>query len=783
MPPRSLFVDSYICRSCLSTLRKQKPTAQWALRRSSSQATQPLASAPPPRPPREQDEERRKTLAALGLLKENKDERISVNYFEQGKGGRLRRLQDEDEFGQSLMDPDGQMETRLKEMEQELEQATQFTKIVEDIWGKQGAEKLRKRASSQDETLPKFSLLLPEEDWPSPQDRTHIVQLNNIIRTVGRKVRGGVLNLKRINSLWKYYSAARIALSKKWGLVHADIWDLLWQILAADHDNNPNRMSHIHILAKDMEKAGVTLRDDQQLLAIEATFISGFKDEAITAHRRLVTTLGAKPETFVDFWQLGLRMHCLSGDVTRAERVANTLLESPHEKDPRFLLPFIRMCAEKPTTAEKGFEMYQRLRSTLGDAMTIDDYDQVISYFLASNQTEFAFYIFVEMMTSTTVNLHGTHKVPASIASPFFYGKWLKRLIGAGDLEGAYNVLLHMKSRGVMPQAIVVNGLIGAWLRSGTADNIQKAEEVAWPMINARMQFINIRKDMHNLATFVRLRQTGEGWPRANLETFSLLAENYKERAIHTKMEELWRAFRDAEIAPNSFMLNQLLSSYLKDGQGKHVAELSRDLTNHYKVEPDSWTFLVLWQALPINRLIQMLPGQLLEEISRTRLLFAELVRSAHIFAAGGIDAQLARYILHSFRKLDDKIGLLLSYRALRQIFKFTPPDIIVLELHVGSMDLERTGKSKGGLRLMHAGKQIEAFLKRRHRELIASGELSAGEDLPDDIKKEELGNFLDAFLQSQIARLGDEKTEELVLQAAAEMGLHGEVPSFEEIP
>ncbi|KAI1416027.1 hypothetical protein F5Y13DRAFT_155888 [Hypoxylon sp. FL1857] len=779
MPPRTL-VENFICRSCLSTLRKQTPAAQWALRRSSSQATQPLASVSPSHPSRDQDIERQKTLEALGLAKGSKIDRVSVNYFEQGKGGKLRRLQDEDEFGQSLMDPDGQMEARLKEMEQELEQATQFTKIVEEIWGKQGAEKLRQRVASQDESLPKPSLLLPEEDWP-PQHRTHIVQLNNMIRTIGRKIHGEGFTQKRINSLWKYYSAARIALSKKPEFVHADIWDLLWQILAADHANNPNRMSHIHTLAKDMQKAGVPLRDDQQLLAIEATFISGFREEAVTAHKKLVTTLGATPETFAEFWELGLRMYCLMGDMARAERVVNTLLDSPYEKDPRFLFPFIRMCVENPATVEKGFELYQRLRSALGDSITIEDYDQVISYFLASNQTEFAFYVFVEMMTSNTVDLRGTHKVPASVSNPFFYGKWLKRLIGAGDLQGAYNVLLHMKSRGVMPQAIVVNGLIGAWLRSGTADNIQKAEEVALAMINARMQFINVRKDMQNLAAFVRLRQYGDGWPRANLETFSLLAENYKERGIHNKMEELWRAFRQAEIAPDSFMLNQLLSSYLQDGQGKHVASLSRDLTNYYQVEPDSWTFLVLWQALPVNRLIQVPPRQLLEEISNTRSLFAEMVRSAHIFVTSGIDAQLARYVLHSFRKLDDKFGLLLAYRALRQIFKFTPPDIIVLELHVGSTDLERTGKGRGGVRLVHAGKQIEGYMKRRHQELIASGQLLEGDGMPDDVKQEELGNFLEALLQSRITQ--DESSEQLLTQAAMEMGLHGGVPSFETSP
>lgn len=726
-------------------------------------------------------------MEALGLLKKSKDGKVSVNYFEQGTGGRLRRLQGEDEFGQSLMDPDGEAENRLKQLEEELEQATQFTKIVEDMWGKEGAEKLRKRVALQDthrdESLIKPTVLLPNEAWPRPQDRLHIFQLNNMIRTIGWKVNYGSVNAKRINGLWKYYFAARKALSKKWELVHADIWDLLWQILAADSEHNPNRMSHVHILAKDMEEAGVVLRYDQQLLAIESIFVSVSKEEAITAHRKLVTTLGADPEAFVDFWQLGLRMYCLIGELARAERIANILIDSPYDKDPRFLLPLIRLCTENPATVEKGFELYQRLRSALGDSITINDYDLVISYFLTSNETEYAFNIFVEMMTSNTVNVHGSFKIPASVASPFFYGKWLKRLIAAGDLRGAYDVLLYMKSRGVRPQAIVVNGLIGAWLRTGMAENIRKAEEVAWAMINSRLQFIVIRKDMHSLANWVRLRPFGEGWPTANLETFSLLAENYKDRGMHNKMEELWGAIREAEIDPDSFMLNQLIFSYLKDGQGKLVASISRDLIAKYQIEPDSWTFLALWQALPINRLVQIPPGQLPQEVLRTRSLFADLVKSAHIFTTTGLDVQVARYVLHSFRKLEDKFGLLLAYRALRHIFHFNPPDIVVLELHVGSMDLEKTGKGKNGHRLMHTGNQIEGHLRRRHGELIASGQISPEDDLPEEVKREELSNFLDTFLENQVYMFETEDTEQCLVQAAMEMGFHGGVPRFKATP
>ncbi|KAI5866834.1 hypothetical protein GGS23DRAFT_291425 [Durotheca rogersii] len=772
MPPRTSHGHSFICRSCLVALQKRKPSAQWLTRHPSSRT---ISSARRSGFSPEKEAERQRTLELLGLSKERRGDKFSVKYFEKKTDGKMRPLRDVDEFNRSVMDLDAETEARLQQLEEQLEQATRFTKIVESIYGKRGAEELVKRAAESDpDNHP--SVLLPEHGWPRAKGTQCITHLNNMIRTVGRKTGGGALRRGRINALWKYYSLARDALRGRPDAVYREFWDFLWRHLAVDHDNNPNRMYHVHILAQDMRKVGVALHDDQQLLAIEADFVSGFRKEAVAAHKRFVLTLGTNPETFAEFWELGLRMYCLMDDVDRAEQVVKTIVESPYEKDPRFLFPLIRMYASKPETVEKGYKVYQQLRSDLGDSITIDDYDTIILYFLKANETEFALFIFVDMMVSETVDLRGVHKLPPSVGNPFFFGKWLRRLISDGNLQGAHNVLLLSMSKGVLPQAIHVNGLIGAWLRSGTADNIQKAEDVAWAMINARMQFLGIRKDMKNLAAFIRLRPTNEVWPRANLETFSLLAENYKDRGLHAKMERLWIAFRDAEIPPNSFMLNQLLSSYLQSGQGKHIGTLSRDLTNHYRVEPDPWTFTVLWQALAVNRLVEISPQELPAETAQARSLFAEMVRSAHIFE-NGIDLYLSRSILHSFRKLEDTTGLLLAYRALRHIFKFIPSDLVVMELQVGSMDLLRTAKGRRGLRLMHAGQQVESSLRQRHQELIASGQLKAGEELPLDARTEELGNILERFLENQITVPDGGDIQALLRETAMEMGFGGDEP------
>ncbi|KAI3329169.1 hypothetical protein HD806DRAFT_481913 [Xylariaceae sp. AK1471] len=772
---------NFVCKSCLSALRKRPTITPWPIRQL-SQAADALAPSRTKRRSPEQEAERLKTLETLGLLRENPN-KLSVNYFEQGEGGTLRRLQDENEFSQALTDPGGELDARLKELEDQLQGVTNMAKAIEEMGGKEEADKLR-RQFAEDTSM--ADDLLEETDQPSisslaipinglngnRQDRIH--RLNNWIRRCSKASEKNDVLPKDIQGLWKAYSAARTTMSGRWHTVPSTTWEVLWQILSADYPFNTNRMSHIYALSKDMQQSGVPLRPEQQLLALEAIFVDGWENEAIENHRRHVSTLGANPETFVPFWQLGLQMYCRIGDLQRAERVATTILESPYEADPRFIQPLIKLCAETPAAVENGFGLYRNLRASLGDSMAIEDYDTIISYFLASGNTEYALFIFVDMMKSGSVDLVGVRQYPPSIANPFFFGKWLKRLIGAGDFEGAFSVLRFMRSQGITPRAIQVNGLIGAWLRSGAADNVQNAEDVAWAMINARIQFVELRRRKSSLAG-VNLYPSGDAWPRASLETFSLLAENYRERGLTAKMGPLWQSFQEAEIAPDSFMLNQLLLSRLQEGRGETVQATYQEMVKRFYLKPDSHTFMALWQALPANRFTKIPPKDFDAEASRTRALFAEMIKNASLLKSSDsmeIDNFLARNILHSFRKIQDSAGLLLAYRALRRIFKYNPPDMVVFELLIGTLDLERLAKRREGSKLIRARTSLDHYLTHRHKELVKSGEINDEENMSLEMRAEETGNFLELQLETAFSDMKEEDAQRLAIEAAKEMGL-----------
>ncbi|KAK7756830.1 hypothetical protein SLS62_001275 [Diatrype stigma] len=765
MHPRKLLFEfgtrdfDYICRSCLSASQKRALPARvkWSrsIRHTSSQNAQAQAQAQAQAASStqnhshqtdiaaDQEAERRKILDTLGLSNFNNhnqtqtrnetQEHATINFFEQDDNGRLRRLDNRDHFDTSLAGSSGIVDTKLKLLEQQLGEAQLLVNKLEGL-----AKEMKEREAQHQKTSvlrekPSEQYLIPFEGWRTIHTR-FIVRLNKAIQYAVHQLHAGGVKIKAMNRLWSAYSRARPAFGTNWDAIPRPTWELLLTVFGTENEDNPNRMAHVFRVTSDMQAAGVPLTKDQQLLSIEAMFLEGMEDAALKHHRTLIGTLGTDPETFIDFWELGLHMHCRLGNIDKAQDIVDKIFDSPYQKDPRALLPFIRVCAADSATVDQGYKAYQRLKALLGASMKLPDYDLVVAAYLSTNQTEYALYVFADMMTSGAIDLRESRRLPPSIANPFFFGKWVKRLVLGGNLAGAYNVLLYMKEKAIPPRPMQVNALLGSWLRSQTAENIDHAEEVGWAMINARIQFVNCRRLMSGL------NPVGQGWPNATLETFKLLAESYKDRRVHRKMSALWTAFNKAELAPDTFMMNQLLLSHQHNQQPELVSELYSDLRKKYRVQPDPWTFIALWQSLPVNHMWMLYKDSIWTQISRGRALFAEMVASASNWSTGSFDTRLAAKILHTFRRAKDTVGLLAAVRALRYLFEYVPPEGLIFELLLGVEDLETSlRKATVKSRLMTHSHRIEAYLKHRLRELAEAGELKEGENLSEAKKREEL--------------------------------------------
>lgn len=729
---------------------------------------------------------------------------FAVRFFEQDESGR-NELQDDQAFDDSVGKLDGsELKDALRDIKNSLgskEERDAFQAVLRDVGGDvtkvESAADLEKMMARMDaytksidteieyagKNLPKEVLdelrrdlinipttdeilrpriavpQVPEKPW-TPNQRKKVNRLNLALTKAFRESRSATgISKKSVSAVYKAYHAARLTLAHGWGNIPLDAWDFLWKVLSADESVNLHRLAHISMLSRDMSEARVTLNPSQQLLTIEAVFVDGWESKAIDNWKRCAGTLGgAKSETFQEYWELGVRIYCRVGDMNQAERAVKQLLD--RHMDPRILMSLIRTFSEKATaeSQERAWMAYRQMRELLRNDMKLSDYDQVISYFLTTNQTENALYAFVDMMSDGEIDLKKQKYMPSIVANKFFLGKWLKRLIGAGDLDGAFNVVEFMRRKGVDASPIQLNGLIGAWQRSGGSSALEKADKLAWDMIESRVKFVGARKS----DKAEEQEPASLPWPRATLETFSLLAENYRLRDLHGRMEALWDAFRAAEISPDAFMMNQLLESHIQAGQPKEAVSLYHSLVTDRGVSPDPYTFSALWKTLAVNRLHIVTQGEQEEYTNATRNLFEETIKYRAVFEPEGIDGQLARKMLHTFRRLKDNTGFLVTLTTLRHLFNFSPPDTLVMELALGTTKLSWDSPSQRK-KLMLAKRSMD-------NQLLAWADGDA-EKLQGEMRGEALFEYLQKMYWPQSGT--DAETRKKFLDASKQMGVY----------
>ncbi|KAG5979668.1 hypothetical protein E4U55_004902 [Claviceps digitariae] len=678
----------------------------------------------------------------------------------------------------------GRMESYTKSIDDEIESAASKSNLPQGV-----IDELRKELrdlslfadDDDDQALVssrKDVPQIPEKSWNSHQ-RKKISRLNIALARAYKQLRRNSRpTANTVSAVYKaYYHAAKTALSRSWSSVPIDVWDLLWTVLSADESISSNRLAHIAMLSRDMDEAKVTLSPSQQLLSIEAIFVHGRESKAIENWKRNVRALGDETaETFQSYWELGVRMFCRMGDMDQAERAVDRLLK--RHNDPRILMPIIRTYSEltSPNSQQRAWATYRKMRHLLGKNMKLVDYDQVVSYFLVANQTENALYAFVDMMSDGEIDLTKQKYLPSIVANKFFLGKWLKRLIGAGDLDGAFQVVNFMRQRGVHAAPIQLNGLIGAWQRSGKATNLEHADKLAWDMIESRIHFVRSREASGGSkgsevsvsaapAPAPAAASASLPWPRATLETFCLMAENYRLRNLHQHMKALWAAFRDAKIRPDAFMMNQLLESHIQVGEVKEALNHYQFLVKDEGMTPDPHTFSTLWKTLAINRLYIVSPECIPDEIATTRALFRETIHHKSIFdEPEGFNGQLARKILHTFRRLNDRPGFLVALATLRQLFSFSPPELLVLELVLGTTKLSWDSAPRRQ-RLMLAKHTMD-------NQLLAFTDGNA-EDLQGQTPQRR--HALYEYLQRQFmpADGSDDDKRAIITEAMHQMGVH----------
>lgn len=556
-----------------------------------------------------------------------------------------------------------------------------------------------------------------------------------------------------------------------------------------------DKMRRIKILGEDIISAGVQLDLPRKLLYIESIFISGDRNIAIKEWE--VAEQLQNDQSYLQIYcKLGIWMFSQTGDIIRATRAAERCLNGSQDPNRfRILLPIIQasLNSKEKYSVQFAWALYIRMRSNLGGRMTMKDYDAVTLMFLTANQPDLALGAFTDMMLTgrqsaaeqdstaqykkvvgldqfnsiaiqkrefNWENSRTLAKLPYRFNNRFFFGSWIKKLIGERKLDAAKQVFDLMQSRRIKPDSKHMNGLIGAWFRQGTDNTRVLAEDMAWKMIEARIEFVNSREVSYNFSAPLQVVES-RGLrdskvltliPSATPETFAILIEQYRRRQKPELIVDLLNALRSARVRPSTYFMNQLL---LCDSRAHHQGwawDTYFMLSRETGVRPDFDTYGILWKLMKGaygNAFKQ--PGS----FTTCRRLFADMVERAD---KEGFPRDIYDLIVSSFSLALDQTGTAVALQAMQRYFGVYPDDstarTIVLQLARLGLTNESGDKPKRfNLRSPEAKQRIdnvtrilERFYDQRKEVLVQQGVVF--DELDGDAKAEELLLLLSDLLR-----------------------------------
>ena len=572
-------------------------------------------------------------------------------------------------------------------------------------------------------TLSELDVIIPRSGLPR-EGQAYISRLNEALEKAMDHTG------KHRKELWRWYSLSRKTLATRYGQVPAATWNLLWEEFSVESLDNPDRMAHIRTLAADMEAANMPLKADQNLLFIEALFIDNHQARALARWESARPSLTLVPSTSASYWALGVRMLAGAKQPAKSQEAADMLLNNLcASSEARALIPLIRAWTEFNDKAaiQIAWAVYVRFKFWMGDKMEMDDYDKVSAIFLDAGHADLALAVFRDMMLTgdpqskqyDSITLH--HRLtgiktqtlksfvlapsetawrssehlsllPAKFRNKYFFGSWIKKLVGESEIDYAAAVIEMMSTKSIRPSATFLNGIIGAWFRSGTKENIEKGETMAWKMIAARLEFVRQRSSTksYKFEGPIRAEMTEgkEGYDRpssykvaaqATLETFTVLIEHYAAHGQNGRVQELLATLKSSQIRPTTPFVNSLLELGTAIHNRPWVWSIYERFMQQESVAATQYTFAVLWKNMKdhvdpvVNRNRAGFPSP--------RVLFSEMVQSSTWEKNGGKEV-LARdlydQIVLCFGLSDDQVGTAVALRSMQRTYGLMPNEATV---------------------------------------------------------------------------------------------------------
>ncbi|MCJ1322769.1 hypothetical protein MMC15_008119 [Xylographa vitiligo] len=665
----------------------------------------------------------------------------------------------------------------------------------------------------------------------------HDVKLQSLTKSLSRVATELATNEPSIKSkqeLWKLYAICRQSVPTFLQLIPDKAWDILWESQYRSHGPIKDRMGHLRTLLEDMQTSDRDLCAAQKMVLIESLHIEGRHAEAISMWQQIRGSLQDQPDISEQCEDLGVRVYAAAGNPQKAQELAFQYLTTRDEARTRILTPLIQAWAQKgdEDSMKSAWALYLRLKMQLGSNMTLADYDEITTCFLNAGRADIALAVFkdlmltgqksqydstelyrkslglygqlnsqsVDMASVTNVSLTALTILPRRFQNKFFFGSWLKKLLGMGQVDAAISVLSLMIERGVKADPKHLNGVVGALLRSSSSKSKERGVEMGRAMIEERLRFVSQRHSSPPTTgdiittpnTYSRnfLLDRRIAVPPATIETFSLLLLYFSRRGMPGAIQQLQESLRAAEIPPNTYFMNHLLYASLRQGAHQDVWNLYLRMSP--RPGPDLETFAALWDCekahldFPAVRTEGKFPGP--RHVFCDMLSwFSTLSSSERAAVRGEFSHDIYTQIIRCMCLAKDLEGTLVALYALHGSFGMTPDEDTsrMIALQVARMGEPRfrptkrqrrttVVKGQGALNVEKVAQVVQMLAEEREEALQEKG--ISGDDLSEEQVAAEsiflLAQLLRTFMESRGA--GDEAVREGVERAAWEMGCSG---------
>ena len=690
-----------------------------------------------------------------------------------------------------------------------------------------------------EERLPKKADL--EILWELPKDQsTYLRNLNETIYQASSKLPSPLENRDVRKKLWQAYARCKAFLPPFLHLIPDRAWEVLFVSQEIGLSNGDPHWAQLVTLTEDKLKAGKELNKYERMLYVWALHNEGRHEDSVFQWQGLKTQLGDDEEATDGYELLGVQLFASEGDPEKAEKISSSFLRKGPQKESRILIPIIEAWAQRGD--DLGFKhawvLYLQLKERLGDNITMDDYDNVTLSFLNSGRADLGLAVFKDMMLTgqksdqgsielyskslgfmnkidpsaitvedlNKIALTGLITLPKRFQNKFFFGKWISKLLSIGASDAAASVIELMYERGVRPDSKHLNGIIGAWLRSGTDRNREKAAQMAWAMVYERIDLVKKRQkadkdETPNVPDFqppsipVHLRRTVAP---ATIETMCLLLQHYTRRSQDTNVQLVLDALSATEMEPNTYFINHLM--YLDLRHGRHGAAFTKYKKMFGWQIPNLDTFICLWDCEKAH-IDDLAVGNRREEFPNPRELMSEMMNWISLLSmkANPSERKLVQQEFHKgiydqiFRCMcqsSDLEGAIVAAYAMKETFGYYPDEanarmvsLQVVRMSVGEEEARRRRKrgrptGRNPQRQPNTQKIIQAFAltaNQRHEVLKEHG-IDVLRSNDEHLKEEEALFILAEFIRTILRRLAVDDTlvESNIEKAAWEMGASG---------